>query len=143
MSRFPIVACLVLVLTATGTAKGQQMEQQEEGPPVIRLSFFQCHSNQIGDVMSQADSIVIPVWEELVEEGRVMDYGFFTHWWADEWNVGIYTLAPTIDAIISAEAEADSRIQERHPDAPDTMGEACPWHRDGFYNVGPSTGGGN
>lgn len=147
MSKLAIVACacLVLALAVPGSAGAQEpaqepaQEMEEEAPPVLRISFFQCHSDRIGDVMEEAESMVIPVWNELVDEGAVNSYGYFTHWWADEWNVGIYTVAPTIEAIVSAEAEAAERIEERHPDAPNTMNEACPWHRDGFYNVGPST----
>lgn len=134
--------CLALALAAPGPILAQEMEEEarEEAPPVLRLSFFQCHSNRIGDVMEEAETYVVPVWDELVDEGKVQSYGFFTHWWADEWNVGIYTVASSIEAVVEAEAEAAERLEERHPDAPDTMGEACPWHRDGFYVIGPNTG---
>ena len=143
MRKSPLILALALAAALPASLAAQQpqqeMQEAEEAPPVLRLSFFQCHSNQIGDVMEQAETYDIPIWDELVAEGMVMNYGYFTHWWADEWNVGIYTIAPTIQAIVDASVEADRRMTERHPDAPDTMGEACPWHRDGFYNLGPST----
>lgn len=139
MRKLALVVVPALALgAAAGTGSAQQME--EEAPPVLGLSFFQCHSNQIGDVMEQAEAVVIPVWDELVAEGMVQNYGYFTHWWADEWNVGIYTIGESVDAIIRASNEAGQRIEARNPDAEDPMAEACPWHRDGFYHLGPSTG---
>lgn len=137
MRKVPLILALALVIAFPTTAAAQ--EEEDEAPPVLRLSFFQCHSNRIGDVMEQAGTYDIPIWNELVAEGMVMSYGYFTHWWADEWNVGIYTVATSIQAILDASAAADERLAERYPDAPDTMGDVCPWHRDGFYNLGPST----
>lgn len=76
----------------------------------------------------------------------LVDHGYFYHWWADEWNVGVYTIAPTIQAILDATATAAERFEERYGDGPTVVEEACPEHKDGFYTLGPSagmSGGGN
>jgi hypothetical protein len=100
-----------------------------------------CDSNQLGDVLEEVESQNIPVWDELVDEGMVQSFGYFVHSWASEWNLGVYTLAESIDAVIKASEEAGQRLDERYGDAQSVMSEACPHHRDGFYDMGPSTGG--
>ncbi len=89
--------------------------------------------------MEEAESRVIPVWNDLVKEGMVQSYGYIVHRWADEWNVGIYTIAESIDAVIKASDEAGRRLEAVFGDAPSAFGQACPHHRDGFYAIGPST----
>jgi hypothetical protein len=100
-----------------------------------------CNTNSLDDALEEAESLVIPVWNELVAEGMVDSYGYIVHRWADEWNVGIYTVAESIEAVLAASQEAGRRLQERYPDGPNAFGEACPHHRDGFYAIGPSTSG--
>jgi hypothetical protein len=117
-------------------------QEVEEEPDVLRLSFFMCDlSGGNGDAIDQEiETRIMPVWNALVDEGMVEQYGYFFHWWADEWNVAIYTIAPTIQAIIDASAEAGDRMEAQYGEnAPSAMGTACPHHRDGFYTMGPNT----
>lgn len=139
MRRFtPVLGvCVALTLPASLAA------QQDEGPPpTLRISFFQCDFSKLGEAMEEVEQHDIPIWNELVEEGMVESYGYFIHSWADEWNVGIYTIAESIQAVIDANDEAGRRADERFPDAPNVFGEACPTHRDNFYVLGPQTGNG-
>ena len=48
----------------------------------------------------------VAVWRDLVSEGRVVNHGYFYHWWADEWNLGIYTIGATLPGILEAVEEA-------------------------------------
>jgi hypothetical protein len=131
---------LALILVAAFAAARPAAAQDGETSPTLRITMSQCDWDQVGDVMEQLEEIAVPVWQELVDEGMIMDAGTFVHAWADEWNVGIYTVAPSIQAVLDFNVEAARRIEERHPDAPDTFGEACPKHRDSFYVLGPRTG---
>lgn len=136
-------AILVLVaLALPGIAIAQQPAEQEEDPLVVRLSFFMCDlGGGKGDRIEQEmESRDIPIWEALVQEGMVQDYGYLFHWWADEWNVVIYTIAESIQAIVDASQEAQDRAEQQYGDAPTAFGEACPHHRDGLYTLGPNVG---
>ncbi|HET6341684.1 MAG TPA: hypothetical protein VFG78_05820 [Gemmatimonadota bacterium] len=138
-----VTAVLVFsLLPLTGVAVAQQPAEQEEDPPVVRLSFFMCDlGGGNGERIEQElESRDIPIWEALVQEGMVQDYGYLFHWWADEWNIVIYTIAPTIQAIVDASQEAQDRAEEQYGDAPTAFDEACPHHRDGLYTLGPNTG---
>lgn len=135
---------LMAALVAVGMpAIASAQEKQEEEPLVVRLSFFMCNlGGGNGDrIDEELETRVIPVWQALINEDRgVQDYGFIYHWWADEWNVGIYTIAESIQAILDAEEEADNRLEQQYGDEPTAFGQACPHHRDGFYTMGPSVG---
>lgn len=144
--RRPIIttalACLFVLPPALAAqeAEGQEAEEQE-APETLRLSFYKCDFNQFGpETQEELEDRVIPVWDELVDEGMVESAGYIFHSWADEWNVGIYTIGADIPAIIAAQDEAGRRLEERYPDAESSFAEACPEHRDGFYTFGPQTG---
>ncbi len=136
MRGLPLVLVLLAAIAVPGTLVAQE---EDDSPAMLRLSFFMCNTNLIDDAMEEVESQVIPVWNELVAEGMVESYGYFVHRWADEWNVGIYTVAESIDAVIKASEEADRRYGERYGDSPSAFDEACPHHRDGFYVFGPQT----
>jgi hypothetical protein len=137
MKRVPLVLSFLVALALPATAAAQD---QEDTPPTLRLSFFQCDFSELDAAMEQIESIGIPIWEELIEEGMIENYGHFIHSWASEWNVGIYTVAEDIPAVLAAVEEFGRRLDERHPDSENLFGEACPAHRDGFYTFGPRTG---
>lgn len=141
MSRLQATLLALAAVTALALPLTAVAQEEEPDPPVLRLSFFMCN---FGDGSGEAideelTTRVIPVWNALVDEGRVQQYGYFYHWWADEWNVGIYTLAESIQAIIDAEEEAGNRLEAQYGDGPSPFLEACPHHRDGFYTMGPNT----
>ena len=74
------------------------------------------------------------------EDRGTKEYGIISRGWADEWTVGIYSIAESIKAVLDAEEEAKNRLDQQYGDAPTAFGEACPYHRDGFYTMGPNVG---
>lgn len=138
-TAFALAASAVLVLAGAATA--QETAESAEEPLVVRLSFFMCdYGGNFEAIEEEIKTRDMPVWEALVQEEMVQDYGYLFHWWADEWNVGIYTIAETIEAVVEAEAEAQDRLEEQYGDDPTLFDQACPHHRDGFYQLGPNTG---
>lgn len=142
MSKLPRIVRALAALAALAVPASVAAQEAEPDPPVLRLSFFMCDlSGGNGDAINEEiETRQMPIWNALVDEGMVESYGYFFHWWADEWNVGIYTIAPTIQAIIDASDEAGERLTAQYGEnAPSAMGDACPHHRDGFYTIGPNT----
>ena len=133
MRKVPLILCLLLAFAAPRAARAQD----EGAPPTLVLSYYQCDWSRIGDVLEELE-LSVPIWEELVAEGMMLDAGSFVHTWADEWNLGTYIVAESIEAALAANGEANGRFDERHPDAT-AFGEACPRHRDSFYTSGPVT----
>lgn len=132
---------MVVTLLLAALPVNALAQEAEEDPPVLRLSWFMCDlSGDNGEaVQNEIDNEDMVVWKEIVAENdAIMDYGYVYHWWADEWNVGIYTIATSLQAILDAEEEAGERLEERFGESPSAFGQACPHHRDGFYTMGPS-----
>lgn len=129
-----ITCCLVLGVAAP-TVLAAQEEEEEAPPQTLVMSAFQCDWSQISDVMSEME-LQVPIWEALVDEGAMASAGTFVHAWADEWNVVRYIIAEDVAAAIDANSEANSRFADQHPDA-NVFGEACPMHKDNFYQFGP------
>lgn len=133
-----LAAFAVMVLVPTVTAQ----EPAEEEPAVLRLSFFMCDfGNGAGDrINEELETRDIPIWNAVVQEGMAQEHGYFFHSWADEWNLGVYTIGESIQAIIAATEEAGNRFEAQFGDEPTALEQACPHHRDGFYTMGPGTG---
>jgi hypothetical protein len=144
MHKTLLLLAALMVVGVTSTAWAQEMEE-EEAPAVLRLSWFMCDftEGKGAAVEEQAETQVMPIWEEMIAEGMgVQNHGYIYHWWADEWNLGIYTIGESIPAIIAAVDAAGDRMDEQYgEDAPDAFGDACGPHKDGFYTLGPSAGG--
>jgi len=127
-------------LTLPSISVAQEAEQEED-PPVLRLSFFMCDlgdgaGDQIEEELENRD---IPAWNAVAEAGRVQSHGYFFHWWADEWNLGVYTIGESVQAIIDANTEVNDQLEEQYGEEPTAIERACPHHRDGFYMLGPNT----
>jgi hypothetical protein len=142
MQRQSALWLALAMVASLALPTGASAQEEEDAPAVLRLSFFKCNfGGGAGDrIEAELENQVIPVWKELVSEGMIQDYGIFYHWWADEWNMGIYTIASTIQAILDAEGAAAERLEERFGEAESAQGQACPEHKDGFYTIGPSAG---
>lgn len=125
---------------AGAPAAGAQ-EEGQQGPTLV-VTMMQCDWDRVGEVMASTDSLAVPIWQELKDEGMILDAGSFVHQWGDEWNVGFYYVAPDNRSFFQAFAEQQRRFEERHPNAPNVVGDACPVHRDNIYVIGPSTEGG-
>ncbi|HUP00639.1 MAG TPA: hypothetical protein VM737_03840 [Gemmatimonadota bacterium] len=141
-NRMAMLALIAFAALAFPVVADAQEPAEEEDPTVVRLSFFMCDLGEgVGEQINEnLETRVIPIWNDLVQQGRVEDYGYLYHWWADEWNVVIYTIAESIPAIIEAEEEAGNRLEEQYGEDFGPFAGACPHHRDGFYTLGPSTG---
>lgn len=134
MKKLPLILCLMLAVTAPVAVQAQE-EEAEGPPPTMVMSQFQCDWSRMGEVLDELE-LQVPIWEEMVDEGMIGNAGSFTHFWADEWNLTLYTIGESMEAVVAANDEANRRFSEQYPDA-DVFGEACPTHRDGFYQFGP------
>jgi hypothetical protein len=106
------------------------------GNPTLMMTYMQCQTSRLGDVMAEFENVVIPTYQALVDEGRIRSAASFAHYWADEWNVDFGVIAEDIPSFLAATQEANSRMAARP-----VVAEACPLHKDAFYTVGPRTGG--
>jgi hypothetical protein len=130
--RISLIACTVFLLGAVTTASAQP-----EAPTKMVISYYQCDWADVFEWQQQLDSLSKPIWQELVNEGKVGGWGILVHDFAGYENLIMWRTGNSLEQIEAAQDEATRRMMERHPDAPMV---GCADHRDGIYTMGPNTG---
>ncbi len=118
-----------------GTSSAQDEEAAEPGALVI--SYFKCDFNELGAIADETDSLAIPIYRELVDEGMLWGSGMMGHDWAGYENVIYWYTGESKEKVFAAIDEYGKRFEERHPDIEQI---ACHGHRDAIYTMGPNTG---
>jgi len=134
VKKLSLTLCALLLLAGPAVAGAQETAP---APPIIVMSSFQCDWTKIGDIVSEFEAQV-PIWEQLKADGAMMDAGTYIHAWADEWNVGRYIIAGSMEDAVAANTAANEAFAEQLPEAT-VFGTACPVHRDNFYLGGSAT----
>jgi hypothetical protein len=136
-----LIAALALTLSLPAAA----LAQEDDAPPnMLTISSYQCPQALVGEISENYGTYTRPIEQELVDEGMLVAAGMFFHAWSDEWNVNYWRVGSSLDAVIAAIAEVQSRFVERHPDLADAPGwfAECTAHKDNVYFWGPSTSSG-
>lgn len=106
----------------------------QDDAPTMGINFWQCDWGRLGELVTLADSLVMPVAQAMVNEGTILNYGLLSHDWADEWNMVIYMSTPDTPSYLAAFEELNRRVGEQHPDAP-PITDYCSIHKDNIYTV--------
>ncbi len=126
---------LILFIALAGLfAPTVSLAQESQQPTTVAVEYWKCDYSKLGIIAQVTDSLVIPIAQELVNEGRLVSYGMLTHNWGDEWNVVFYQTAADKTAFFSAWTEINSRFNERHPDVP-PLTDYCTEHKDNIYTL--------
>ncbi|MGH7477909.1 MAG: hypothetical protein ACRELD_16735 [Longimicrobiales bacterium] len=141
-----VAAALTLVGTVAPAAAQEPMEAQ-----YIVTRSFQCSPQGGGVAWLQAWR---PVVQEMIAEGRFLDYGILTHAWGDEWNVNDYFVVTDLDGFFGSFTELVRRVGERDLAPPMVeneegemverrpFGQICTTHKDNIYAVVAAPSGG-
>lgn len=124
---------IILALSVAFVAPVALVAQEGPLPGTIVVSYNKCDLGQVSYLTQLTDSAVVPIAQELVNEGKIFNYGLMTHSWGDEWNVVYYYVVENQDAFFSFWSEFVSRIQERHPDLFGEFQSRCSEHKDSIY----------
>lgn len=89
------------------------------------------------DIAESIDSLMLPVAQEMVDEGMFGNWGIMLHDWAGLETIVQFRTAKDRASFFESWQEFGRRMNERHPDADPFLG--CSQHRDGLYNEGPRT----
>jgi hypothetical protein len=118
-------------------------EAQTPRPTHSVVRFFKCNPQGTGIRLFQRAR---PIVQQMIAEGKFVDYGILAHSWGDEWNVVDYFAVDGIAPFFANFSELTRRIGEANRQAAaDTLppfGEVCTEHKDIIYAiVHPPTGG--
>lgn len=128
--RFSAVLLLTVVLAAPARAQNPSTAQENQG--VVVVSLFQCAFEHLDSLATMFRTRSAPVYEDLVREGRLINFGALRHAWGDEWNWVTYFTARDLPTFLAARQEALRRLRERFPNPAPNF---CTLHKDNIYDL--------
>ena len=126
-----------ILLTGLVALSTSALAQEEEGASMYTYAtYFYC------DVTGQerADEIVkstnAPVYDQMVEEGKISSWGWLAHHTGGKWRRVQYHQAPSLEALLDAQEEMGKRIDTEANEALGTeFGKICNAHDDYIWEV--------
>jgi len=131
------LSCLLLLLAGfPGITQAQDDEEAltRDAADVVHISAWKCSANAYGTVMDDTRDKLIPIAQEVIEEGYWRYFQLLIHSWGDEWNLLYYTRAPSMEDYFTGWAHYISSVNDRYPESLEWFFEVCPEHRDNFYH---------
>ena len=106
---------------------------------------FKCNPQAVGVQLFQQRR---PVAQDMIEEGKFIDYGVLSHNWGDEWSVADYFIIDNLDDFLTAgtfgefnrrrnEMVEETEFEEELP----PFGEVCTEHKDNIWIMVAPPGG--
>lgn len=133
---------LTAILAVPAPTPAQEAEQ--EGPETLVVSQWKCDYQHLDKLQAEVDSLFLPIWQDLVDEGQLVNVGAFYHQWGDAWNYNVYYVAEDKAAFFDAWEQFAQRAEEAMPEDEDpAVFKYCSEHKDNIYQLGPSTDGGS
>ena len=79
------------------------------------IESFKCDWRHYEDINAAMDSINLPVYQAMVNEGLVISWGMYWHDWADEWNFHTYTDLPpgTVPLVMLVQSPFSAYLEAR------------------------------
>ena len=99
----------------------------------VVLSQNKCKSNKISELRKMMEENGAPVLNDLVEQGKLINWGVLTHAWGDEHNWNVFYVAESHSKFLEAWDEFITRVMENDPDANEKIGDICWEHKDSIY----------
>ncbi len=132
MNMFSQIFAIILVafIFFTGKSSAQSIDQ-----PILVVSFNMVPMADVGKVNKMVDSVFTPVLKELVDEGFIYSFGFFSHTWGDEWNSNVWYTAKDMSSFDKFWDEYVSRMNKKHPGAFASATKYFQAHKDNIYII--------
>ena len=123
MKNLSIILCAYFFLISA-----QSIFAQNEGPGTLVFSQNMVAMKDMGKVNKLIDSLSVPIWNEIMNEGMLIVWVQLNHEGGDEWTCNFYK-----ESFFAAWDEFVKRMGERHPDAWKEMIPAFQAHKDNVY----------
>jgi len=83
-----------------------------------------------------AEKYWYPIFDKLVDEGKLDEVGTLSHYWGDEWNVVGYYKAKDLVSFEKAWEEGYGKWKEKTPEkVRDNLSEMIVEHKDSIYLI--------
>ena len=128
MKNISVILCAFFFLI-----NANSVFSQDEGPETLVFSQNRVAMKDMNMVNKIVDSLMAPIWNEIMNEGMIMGWGQLNHEWGDEWNCNFYYSAKDKESFFAAWDEFIKRMSERHPGAWAKVIPSFYAHKDNIY----------
>lgn len=101
--------------------------------PTIVFSQNKCDYGNLDNLREQTRNTMAPILNNLVQEGKLINWGILEHRWGDEWNWNIYYAAKDIPTFLDAFQTMISEGTKADPEFTSRIWETCFEHKDAMY----------
>lgn len=138
--RLAVAGLVAMALVApAGAAQEAPAEGAEEATPThVIVRSFKCNPQGTAVQIFQRGRGVV---QEMIDEGKFVDYGLLVHNWGDEWNVVDFFVVDGLDSffgnfseLLRRLNEADEEVGEDEEELP-SLNEVCTEHKDSIYGI--------
>ncbi len=132
-----IASVLLLLIILPGFVFAQDSDEAKKTvKPTIVISQNMVSFAKMGRYMEIANEYFAPALDKLVDEGKLLNWGYMTHAWGDEWNILIYYSAKDFATFEKAWGEFYKSFTESAPEEAisELMGMVSA-HKDGIYTL--------
>jgi hypothetical protein len=126
----------IIVLLGLAAITSTALAQEEEAPTVFTYAtYFYCDVNGQDRVDEIVKTQNAPVYDQMVKEGKILAWGWLAHHTGGKWRRIQYYQAPSVDALLDAQAEMDKRFEDVDEAADKEFGKICNAHDDYIWEV--------
>jgi len=101
--------------------------------PTVVFSQNKCDYGKLDGLRDKTEAISAPILNDLVQQGKLLNWGILEHSWGDEWNWNIYYAAKDIPTFLDAFETFVSESTKADPEFISEYWEACFEHKDAMY----------
>lgn len=88
----------------------------------------------MGALREDAKTVMAPILNELVQKGKLLNWGILEHSWGDEWNWNMYYVANDIPTFLESFNSMMSKTMDADPKFIEQYWDRCFEHKDAMYN---------
>ncbi len=128
-------ASLITLALVGASMPAEPIQAQEATPTHVVMRYFKCAQQGAAVANLQEGRAIV---DQMIAEGKFLQYGILAHNWGDEWNVVDFFVVDGIDSFFGDFGELLQRTnaaaegQEEDDDGP-SFGENCTEHKDNIY----------
>ena len=124
---------LLLILFVLPTLAQDAVDETEPG--FFVLNQYKIPFAKLPAMQAYQDSIFTPVFDELIDEEKLMHWGLLTHAWGDEWNYNWFFITEDHRSFLDFWDEFFERVDERFPGWQEDVFPLIDEHKDNMYNI--------
>ena len=99
----------------------------------VVVSQNKCKMNRLEELQQMVENNGKAILNDLVEQGKLYDWGVMTHSWGDEYNWVVFYVAESEAKFLEAWEEFITKSRENDPEFAEKLWEICWEHKDSMY----------